>query len=176
MSGTPTAIGPPLSTGRRRALLIPLSLLCALAIALSYLFLTAKPDPSVPLGASTFVTGGMASISEIVPLDADGWQPGEGGAALPGSPPEGSHRVRLVVRLTALDAEGVQLDAKDFSVTGLGALKARPVWSSTPTISLRQGESRGLTLVFEVPDKAVALVLEGSGDARLSMGLAHHSG
>lgn len=176
MPGPATAIRPGLTVKRRRALLIPLSLLCALGLALPYLFLTAKPQPSIPLGASTFVPGGMASISEIVPLEADGWQPGEGGAALAGSPPEGSHRVRLVVQLTALDRDGVQLAASDFSVTGLGPLRAQPLWSSTPKLSLPQGKSLGATMVFEVPDKAVALVLEGPGNARLSMGLAHHSG
>ncbi|MDQ0822153.1 hypothetical protein QFZ79_004532 [Arthrobacter sp. V4I6] len=84
--------------------------------------------------------------------------------------------MRLVVRLTALEPGGVQLDADDFIVTGLGSLKTQPLRSSAQDIALRQGESLGTTLVFEVPDKAVALVLEGPGDARLSMGLAHHTG
>jgi hypothetical protein len=30
--------------------------------------------------------------------------------------------------------------------------------------------------VFELPDKAVALVLEGPGRGRLSLGKSHHSG
>ena len=165
-----------MSPGRRRALLIPLTMLIAIGLALAFLFLTAKPEPSTPLGASAFVPGGMASISEIVPLEADGWQPGENGPALTGTPPGGSHRVRLVVRLTALDGGGMQLAAGDFTVTGLGSLRAQPLWSSEPALSLRQGESHGTTLVFEVPDRAVALVLEGPGGSRLSMGLAHHSG
>ncbi|MGY2743278.1 hypothetical protein [Arthrobacter sp. UYCu723] len=176
MSGPAIETRPRPSTGRRRALLIPLTLLCALAIALAYLFLTAKPEPSVPLGASAIVPGGMASISEIVPLEVDGWAPAGVGGSLSGNPTEGSHRVRLVVRITALESGGVQLDARDFSVSGLGSLKAQPVWSSASNMWLRQGESLGETLVFEVPDKAVALVLEGPGDSRLSLGLAHHSG
>lgn len=165
-----------MSPGRLRALLIPLALLSAIGLTLSFLFLTAKPAPSVPLGASAFVPGGMASISEIVLLEADGWQPGGSGATLPGAPPGGSHRVRLVVRLTALDSAGVRLDAGSFTVTGLGSLKAQPIWSSAPDIALQQGESHGITLIFDVPDRAVALVLEGPGGSRLSMGLAHHSG
>ncbi|MEC5181621.1 hypothetical protein [Arthrobacter sp. CG_A4] len=176
MSGTAIEITPRTSPGRRRALLIPLTLLLAIGLALSFLFLTAKPAPSVPLGASALIPGGMASISEIVPLEADGWQPGASGAALSGTPPGGSHRVRLVVRLTALDAAGVQVAAGGFTVTGLGSLKAQPIWSSAPDTALRQGESHGTTLIFEVPDRAVALVLEGPGSSRLSMGLAHHSG
>lgn len=171
-----TAGRPGLEARRRRVLLIALSLLSALGLGLAYLFLTAKPQPGIPLGASALVPGGMASISEIMPLEADGWQPGQDGGALAGSPPAGSHRVRLVVRLTALDPDGVKLAAGDFSVTGLGPLRVQPLWSSAPKLSLPQGQSLDATLVFEVPDKAVALVLEGPGKARLSMGLAHHSG
>lgn len=176
MPGPATADQPGLRAKRRRALPVCLALLCALGLGLAYLFGTAKPQPSIPLGASAVVPGGMASISEIVPLESDGWQPGDGGAALAGSPAEGSHRVRLVVHLTALERDGVQLAASDFSVTGLGALRAQPLWSSAPELSLPQGQSTGATLVFEIPDKAVALVLEGPGNARLSMGQAHHSG
>ncbi|WP_306919336.1 MULTISPECIES: hypothetical protein [unclassified Arthrobacter] len=72
MSISAIEVSPRQSAGRRRALLIPLILLCALGLGLAYLFLTAKPESSVPLGASAVVPGGMASISEIVPLEVDG--------------------------------------------------------------------------------------------------------
>ncbi|MCU1531254.1 MAG: hypothetical protein JWO49_825 [Arthrobacter sp.] len=175
MSGPAIETRPRPATGRT-ALLMSLTLLCALGMALAYLFLTAKAAPSVPLGAAAFVPGGMAGISEIVPLEVDGWAPPRDQSPLSGKPPEGTHRVRLVVRITALESEGVQLDARDFTVSGLGSFTAQPVWSSEANMVLRQGESLAATLVFELPDKAVALILEGPGDSRLSMGLAHHRG
>lgn len=157
-------------------MLIPAALLCSIGLALAYLFLTAKPLPSVPLGAAASIPGGMASIGGIVPLEVDDWEPPEDDSFLDAKPPEGSHRVRIIVQLTALEADGVRLRAGDFTVTGLGSAGVRPVWSSTAAPDLRQGESMVQTLVFEVPDRAIAMVLEGPGDARLSLGLAHHSG
>lgn len=157
-------------------MLIPAALLCSIGIALAYLFLTAKPLPSVPLGAAASIPGGMASIGGIVPLEIDDWEPSGDDDFLVASPPEGIHRVRIIVQVTALAEDGVQLHAGDFTVTGLGSASVRPVWSSTTASELRQGESMVQTLVFEVPDRAIALVLEGPGDARLSLGLAHHSG
>ena len=58
-------------------MLIPAALLCSIAIALTYLFLTFRPEPSVPLGAAATIPGGMASISGIVPLENDDWEPAE---------------------------------------------------------------------------------------------------
>jgi hypothetical protein len=31
-------------------------------------------------------------------------------------------------------------------------------------------------MVFELPDKSIALVLKGPGGTRLSLGLSHHTG
>ncbi len=157
-------------------MLIPAALLCAIAIALTYLFLTFRPEPSVPLGAVATIPGGMASIGGIVPLENDNWEPAEDDDVFSTSPPEGSHRVRIVVNVTSLEADRMQLNAGDFTVSGLGSAEVRPLWSSPVAAELRQGESVAANLVFEVPDKAIALVLEGPGQARLSLGLAHHNG
>lgn len=157
-------------------MLFPVALLAMIGLALAYSFLTARPEPSVPLGASASIPGGMASIGEIMPVEDDGWEPEGNDDALDGAPATGSHRVRLVVRITALEPGGVQLDTRDFSISGLGSEHFRPVWESPPVADLEQGQSIGATLIFEVPDRAVALVLEGPGNSRLSLGLSHHSG
>lgn len=157
-------------------MLIPSALLGIIGLALAYLFLTARPEPSVPLGASASIPGGMASIAEIMPVEDDGWEPEDNDDALDGAPAAGSHRVRLLVRITALEPGGMRLDAGDFSISGLGSQRFRPVWESPSVAELEQGQSIGATLVFEVPDRAVALVLDGPGNSRLSLGLSHHTG
>lgn len=157
-------------------MLIPAALLGIIGLALAYVFLTARPEPSVPLGASASIPGGMASIGEIMPVEDDGWEPEDNDDALDGAPAEGSHRVRLLVRITALEPDGVQLDTRAFRISGLGGELFRPLWESPPAADLKQGESVGATLIFEVPDKAVALVLDGPGNSRLSLGLSHHTG
>lgn len=151
-------------------------MLSLIGLALAYLFVTAQPEPSVPLGASASIPGGMASISAIVPVEDDGWEPEDNDDALDGAPAEGTHRVRLVVRITALEPGGLRLDPGNFSISGLGREQFRPLWQSPAAADLKQGESIGATLVFELPDKAVALVLDGPGGSRLSLGLAHHTG
>jgi hypothetical protein len=176
MSATELKGTPAPGVSRRRLMMIPVALLGIIGLALAYLFLTARPEPSVPLGASASIPGGMASIGEIMPVEDDGWEPEDNDDALDGAPAAGSHRVRLVVRITALEPGGVQLDARDFSISGLGSERFRPVWESPMAADLREGQSIGATLIFEVPDKAVALVLDGPGNSRLSLGLSHHTG
>lgn len=176
MSATELAGNPAHGASRRRLMLIPSALLGIIGLALAYLFLTARPEPSVPLGASASIPGGMASIGEIMPVEDDGWEPEDNDDALDGAPAAGSHRVRLLVRITALEPGGMQLDAGDFSISGLGSQRFRPVWESPSVAELEQGQSIGATLVFEVPDRAVALVLDGPGNSRLSLGLSHHTG
>lgn len=175
MSATEVAAKPPVHARRRRLILVPLALLAVIGLGLAYLFVTAKPEPSVPLGASAAVPGGMASISEIVPVEIDGWEPDGDDDAFDAPPAAGSHRVRLVVRVTALEPGGMRLDTREFSISGLGRDVFRPVWQSPPVADLKQGASVGATLVFEVPNQAVALVLDGPGGSRLSLGLSHHT-
>ena len=176
MSATKLDFNPSPGLSRRRLLLLPIAFLGIIGLALAYLFLTARPEPSVPLGASAAIPGGMASIGEIMPVEDDGWEPDDNDDALDGAPAAGSHRVRLLVRITALEPGGVPLDARDFSISGLGGVHFRPLWASPPAASLAQGQSIGATLIFEVPDRAIALVLDGPGNSRLSLGLSHHTG
>src|SRR6476661_9102251 len=79
VSTPPDAAGPGRTGARRRRklLLIPISLLCALGLVLGYLFLTARPEASTPLGASAVIPGGTARINGIIPLEKDGWLPPE---------------------------------------------------------------------------------------------------
>jgi hypothetical protein len=160
---------------RRKLLLIPLSLLCALGLVLGYLFLTAKPEASTPLGASASIEGGTARINGIIPLEKDGWLPPEHVQVLDEGPSAGTHRVRILVQFTALEGKGITLDTSQFSVTGLGANSIRPLWTSPGKTQLQQGDSLNATMVFELPNQAVALVLEGLGNTRLSLGLSHHT-
>jgi hypothetical protein len=160
---------------RRKLLLIPLSLLCALGLVLGYLFLTAKPEASTPLGASAVIPGGTARVNGIIPLEKDGWLPPERVQVLDEGPSAGTHRVRILVQFTALEGEGITLDTSQFSVTGLGANSIHPLWTSPANAQLRQGDSLDATMVFELPNQAIALVLEGPGKTRLSLGLSHHT-
>jgi hypothetical protein len=176
VSAPDTAASGRTGTGRRRKLLlIPLSLLCALGLVLGYLFLTAKPEASTPLGASAVIPGGTARINGIIPLEKDGWLPPERVQVLDEGPSEGTHRVRILVQFTALEGEGITLNTSQFSVTGLGANSIHPLWTSPAQAQLRQGDAADATMVFELPNQAIALVLEGPGNTRLSLGLSHHT-
>ncbi|HET8794791.1 MAG TPA: hypothetical protein VFM62_00265 [Arthrobacter sp.] len=167
----------PVQGGRRRRVFIPLAILAFLAASLGYLFLTtSEPEPSAPLGASVTVPGGMAGITGVMPLEVDGWEP-PAASAIPGTPPqEGAHRVRVQVRLTALDAAGLRYDPQEYFVDGIGSGQPHALWSSPSAQQLDQGETITATMVFELPDKAIALVLENEAGARLSLGSEHHTG
>ncbi|WP_230117163.1 hypothetical protein [Arthrobacter sp. Bi83] len=161
---------------RRRMMLIPLALIAALALFFGYVFLSAKPEPSVPLGASAAVPGGMARVNGVVPLEKDGWLPPEHVQALEEGASAGTHRVRVLVQFTALEGAGITLDSSQYVVTGLGGSDVKPLWTSNPRAEVRQGDSLNATMVFELPDKSIALVLKGPGGTRLSLGLSHHTG
>ena len=176
MSATEHEANPAPGASRRRRMLLPLAFLVIIGLALACLFLTERPAPSVPLGAAASIPGGMAGIGEIMPVEDDGWEPDGDDDALDGAPAPGSHWVRVLVRITALEPGGVRLEGRNFSITGLGSDRYRPLWESPSVVDLKQSESAGATLIFEVPDKAVALVLEGPGNSRLSLGLSHHTG
>lgn len=170
-----TGTGKTGSRRRRKLLLIPLSLLCALGLVLGYLFLTAKPEASTPLGASAVIPGGTARVSGIIPLEKDGWLPPERVQVLDEGPSSGTHRVRILVQFTALEGKGVTLDTSQFTVAGLGATSIHPLWTSPGKTQLKQGDTADATMVFELPNQAIALVLEGPGSTRLSLGQSHHT-
>lgn len=161
---------------RRRLVIIPLILVGLLAAGLGYLFTTAETKPSTQLGAPAEVPGGMALITGIVPVESDGWEPPAPAASLQQPVPEGAHRVRVQVQFMAMDPQGLRLDPAAFVVDGLGSGRPQPLWTSPQSRVLARGETAEATMVFELPDKAVALVLEGPGGGRLSLGKSHHSG
>lgn len=161
---------------RRRLLPIPLALVCALGLVLGYLFLTAEPEPGTPLGASAAVPGGTARIKGVVPLEDDGWLPPEHVQVLEEGPSAGTHRVRVLVQFSSVEAGGILMATSGFVVSGLGGTELLPLWTSPSKADIRQGESFDATFVFELPDKAIALVLKGPDNMRLSLGIAHHTG
>ena len=161
---------------RRRFIFIPLAFLFILALGFGYLVSTAKAKPSVQLGAPAEVPGGIAMITGIVPVELDGWQPPSPAAALQQGVQEGAHRVRVEVQFTAMDPGGLRLDPAGFIVDGLGAGRPGPLWSSPEATLVDEGESVSVTMVFELPNKAIALVLEDVTGSRLSLGKEHHSG
>ena len=161
---------------RRRFIFIPLAFLSILAIGFGYLVTTAKAKPSVQLGAPAEVPGGIAMITGIVPVELDGWQPPSPVDGLRQDVQEGAHRVRIEVQFTAMDPGGLRLDPAGFIVDGLGSGRPGPLWSSPEATLVDEGESVSATMVFELPNKAIALVLEDSTGSRLSLGKEHHSG
>ena len=166
----------PALSRRRRFLAIPLVFLLMLAIGLGYLILTAKTKPSTQLGAPAEIAGGIAMITGIVPLEVDGWQPPMPVAVLQQEVQEGAHRVRIEVQFTAMDPGGISLDPAGFVVDGLGSGRPGPLWSSPDSTVVEEGESVSATMVFELPNKAISLVLESPTGSRLSLGKEHHAG
>ncbi len=157
-------------------MIIPLSILCLLGICLGLLVFASPGKPSTQLGASAEVPGGLASISGVIPLEKDNWRPPASADAMDVAPMEGAHRVRIVVQFTALDPDGMSIDSSGFVVDGLGTGEPRPLWAETTEEKIDQGEFAVATLVFELPDRAVELVLENDSGYRLSLGTTHHTG
>ena len=161
---------------RRRLLWAGVSVLCLLIVGAVFLRLGAGAEPSTPLGGSAVIDGGVARVNGVVPLEVDGWMPAEPASELNGAIQPGTHLVRVLIELTALEAQGVEFDASDYSVEGLGLTVPEVLWSSPVTQVAAQGETIRATLVFEIPDEAIALVLEDGQGARLSLGVEHHIG
>lgn len=159
---------------RRRWLMVAVSVLCLLLIGAFILRVTGPAEPSAPLGASAAIDGGVARINGVIPLETDGWMPVEPASELSGAVQPGTHRVRVLVELTALEPQGVEFAAEDFSIEGLGVSIPAPLWSSPVRQAAGQGDTILATLVFEIPDKAIALVLENRQSTRLSLGVEHH--
>ncbi|MBO1269154.1 hypothetical protein [Arthrobacter cavernae] len=159
----------------RRRLLVPFILLTVLGGLLVGVLASGTREPAIPLGASASIGGGLARINGVIPLEVDGWVPNDG-APLAGSPADGMHRVRILLELTALEPAGITIHAADYSILGIGAGKPKPVWSSPVSATVKQGQTIDVTLVFELPDKAIALTLQGPDGAGLSLGPGHHRG
>lgn len=158
----------------RSLLALALLVLIALGVAV-FVDAAAKSEPIAPLGAATDIPGGVARINGVIPLERDGWLPTDPAAVLTDPVPAGSHLVRVELELTALDAEGVTFSADDYSILGLRSERLHVLWTSPAAAAVPQGEVLSTTLVFQIPDRAIALTLEGEHGGRLSLGAEHHT-
>jgi hypothetical protein len=145
----------------------------AMAVLACVLLLTAT-KPSTPFGDTAVVPGGLARISAVIPLESDGWVAPNAGTLLTSPVQPGSHRVRILLELSAPDAAGLVFHAADYSLSGLGS-RSTALWVDPAEQTAAAGASVVATLVFEIPNQAIALVLDGPHGARLSLGTAHHT-
>ncbi|WP_306233778.1 hypothetical protein [Agrococcus beijingensis] len=161
---------------RRPRVLLAIALTVLIGAGLAvYADLSAKSEPIALLGAVTELPGGVARVNGIIPLETDGWLPDDAPAVLTDAPAEGSHRVRILLELTALGEDGIAFSADDYTILGLGAGRVSPLWASPGVYEARQGEVLAATLVFEIPNQAVELTLEGEDGGRLALGVKHHT-
>lgn len=159
---------------KRAKFLVPAALL-ALVAAMLISILTAEPrTPPAMLGASGTLDGGLARINGVIPVEVDGWAPPTPSGALTAAPAGETHRVRILLELTALDKDGLSFDLSRYAVSSLGSGTWNPVWVSPDPARVRQGESINATLVYELPDRAIDLTLELPGGPGLSLGAGHH--
>ncbi|WP_207453416.1 hypothetical protein [Desertivibrio insolitus] len=168
------ALVPP-ARSRRPLIALAVLVLVLLAAGAAVLALPKPQAPGTPLGASAELSGGLARINGVIPLETDGWLPPTPVAELEGAVPDGMHRVRIILEVTATEASGVAFDADDYAISGIGADSIDVLWAGTESLALAQGDALTAMLVFQIPDKAVALTLEGPDDARLALGTGHHS-
>lgn len=173
----PTVTETPPGRRKRRRWMLPALFLLAILLVLGRGVFFAEETPSTMLGASDSVPGGLARLNGVMPYkEFVALENRQVPAELAGDVPSGAHQVIVLLELTAMDPEGLEFAADDYAVDRLGGLRAPVVWASPSEASMAQGETMQAELVFEVPDKALELTLEGAGDVRLSMGSEHHSG
>lgn len=164
------------ATLRRARILVPAILLVLVGGLVASVLMAPTRKPPAVLGASASLNGGLARINGVIPVEADAWTPADPSAALAKPPGEGLHRVRVLLELTALQPGGLSYDPADYSVSGLGTGMWKALWFSPGPATARQGESINATLVFELPDRAIDLILGMPGGAGLSLGAGHHRG
>ncbi|WP_143709866.1 hypothetical protein [Kocuria flava] len=151
--------------GRRRWML-PGAVTLALGLALGGAAVLQEDRPSTPLGAVAQVPGGLARVNGVLPEDEQA----------PGQADDGVHRVRVLLELTAVDPSGVAFRAEDWAVERLGARRTAALQAAPRQRTVDQGDVLRTELVFEVPDRAVEVVLVGADGTRLSLGADHHGG
>ena len=160
----------------RHRVLVPAALLIGIIGGTTWVLTNnVEEEPATMLGASDTVDGGLARIHGILPLELDDWEPPANSAALDSAVPGGAHRVRVLLELTALEPDGITFRASDYFIDGLGTGEPRVVWASPSEQTAEQGGTIDATLVFEIPNEALALVLSDDGETRLSLGTDHHT-
>ncbi|WP_298584703.1 hypothetical protein [uncultured Kocuria sp.] len=169
-SGAPARARP---AGRgSRLWVLPAVFLLGLLGVLGAAVLGQDEEPGAPLGAVATVPGGLARVNGVLPEEPDAGAPAAGSETAE----DGTHRVRILLELTALEPGGVDFDAADWEVERLGGESSRALHASVQEQALAQGEALRTELLFEVPDRALELTLEGPRSARLSLGTDHHRG
>jgi hypothetical protein len=140
-----------------------------------YAELAARSEPIAPLGAAAAFEGGLARVNGVIPLENDDWLPSDAPAVLTEPPADGAHRIRILLELTAMDEGGIRFSADDYTILGLGSGRVGALWASPDVDEAQQGEVVDATLVFEIPNQAIALTLEGADGGRLALGVGHHT-
>lgn len=167
---------PSLRTVARHRILVPAVLLTGIVGGAAWVLTNnVEEEPPTMLGASDTVDGGIARINGILPLETDDWEPPADADALDGPVTDGAHRVRVLLELTALEEDGIAFRASDYFIDGLGTGEPRIIWASPSEQTAEQGGTIDATLVFEIPNQALALVLSDGGETRLSLGTEHHT-
>jgi hypothetical protein len=161
----------------RRRLRVPLLVLGALILVAACLVIATPQSKSdgTMLGASGSVVGGIARINGMIPLETDGWLPAGPATVLAEPAGAGTHRVRIILELTALEPEGLEYRADDFTITGLGSVDSRQLFVDPQSAMIAQGQVVTVTQVYELPNQAIELLLRGPG-ARFVLGTEHHTG
>jgi hypothetical protein len=156
--------------------IVPVAVLAAAGAGLGAVRLLNPPEvPATPLGAVASLDGGLARIHGIIPLESSSWTPPAPVPTLDSPIADGGHRVRVIMELTAIQASGVRFKSVEFSVEEIAGFRADPLWVSQDSGDVHLGENLQVTFIFEIPDKAIQLVLKGPGRLRLGLGTAHHS-
>jgi hypothetical protein len=161
---------------KRTRILVPAILLALVGTLVASVLMAAPRTPPALLGASGSLTGGLARIHGVIPIEVDGWNPPTPSEALAEPPGEELHRVRILLEVTAMEQEGLSFDPSRYAVSALGTGSWKPIWFSPAPATARQGESINATLVYELPDRAIDLALELPGGPGLSLGAGHHRG
>lgn len=156
--------------------LVPAALLALVGAMLIGILTAAPRTPPAMLGASGTLDGGLARIHGVIPVEVDGWAPPTPSAVLAVAPGEETHRVRVLLEVTAMEKDGLSVDPSTYAISALGTGAWKPVWFSPAPATARQGESINATLVYELPDRAIDLTLELPGGPGLSLGTGHHRG
>jgi hypothetical protein len=173
--GEASEVKSPRARSRAVKMILTLLVLVLTGAAVTVFLLPSGDRSGTPLGAAASLPGGLARVNGVLPLETDGWTPPNGSARFGEPAPEGMHRVRLLVEVTALDAQGIDFSADDWAITGLGSERPELFWADPERGELRQGDVMTATLVFQIPNQSIALNLEGPGGVRLALGVGHHT-